>query len=389
MKKFAVITAALSLSVIFSSCSKKSEKTVDSLPSKPEKFSWFYFADDNFRKTGNIQDIPSAPLTPWTESVRISDASVQDSGSSSIPKGFALVNRIGILSFSDGEAELSAERTIFSKTTAGNLVFYNNEPYFSVYKSSFFNSANNIRPADSRQHLFLAKFNPEQKICYPVLSIGNLGVSESSEVTDFIYDGHYITCCIKDSGNNSEKIDFYYLTLQTKAPLDSITPVNASSQLFITQTDSTNFRKEKEIQAFSKAPARIKKLYSSIPDNLSYTVKVRTAGGHSPRTYINHDNGETPLESNALLCDSWCACLFGDGTFFLNGALYENRILSHGKNIGLKLPKLPEGFKYTYFCISGTWLYAAWEESSFYSCGRSGFISVNLNEILYKTEFSR
>ena len=90
------------------------------------------------------------------------------------------------------------------------------------------------------------------------------------------------------------------------------------------------------------------------------------------------------LQGKALLSQSYSGVLFEDGTLFLEGALPGKHILRGGKAVCIRLPKLPKGFMYSEFTISGTTLYAAWEESSFYKTGRSGFIQVDLDETLYK-----
>lgn len=382
------IAAAIAFSVIFFSCRKSSKEFAGQEISETKaKHSWYYFSDGNLKKAEGISSVPEIPFKPWTEAARISDISVQDSKNESVPKGFALVNRTGILVFNDGEAKLFQDSEIFSNSTQENLVFYNETPVFSVYRNSFFNQK--IQPSNS-MHVFLAQFNTEQNVCYPVLTVENLGLPETAEITDFIWDGQFWTCSVKDSGSGNEKINFSYLTFQPKTELTSISPQTAENSIFVTAATEKEFRNAKSPADFSKAPERIKKLVASIPENFSFSVKVKTASGHSPRIFENsRSRAETEnLEASAILSDTWAACLFSDGTFFLNGALFENRILNHGKNVALKLPKMPSGFFYKEFAISGSHLYASWEENSFYKIARSGFICVDLNEILYKNDFN-
>ena len=87
--------------------------------------------------------------------------------------------------------------------------------------------------------------------------------------------------------------------------------------------------------------------------------------------------------ATAILSQSWSAALFEDGTLFLEGALPGRHILRSGMPVAIRLPKLPTGFIYTDFVISGTTLYAAWEETAFYKTGRAGFLQVNLDRTLY------
>ncbi len=90
------------------------------------------------------------------------------------------------------------------------------------------------------------------------------------------------------------------------------------------------------------------------------------------------------LKASAILAESWSAVLFEDGTFFIEGALPGKHILRGGKTVAIRLPKLPPQFVYSDFVISGTSLYAAWEESAFFKTSRSGFLSVDLDSTLYK-----
>ena len=68
---------------------------------------------------------------------------------------------------------------------------------------------------------------------------------------------------------------------------------------------------------------------------------------------------------------------------YFSGALYNKHILNNSRTIALRLPKLPENFVYSDFGISGSFLYVAWEEVSFYETGRAGFLSVDLEKVLY------
>lgn len=389
MKTNAKIIAALAVfSAVFFSCGKSQQNfEAQKIAETQAKHTWYYFSDGNFKKAEGISCVPETPFRPWTEAARISDISVQDSKDDSVPRGFAVVNRTGILVFNGEQINLYSDSEIFSNSTQGNLVFYNETPVFSIYRNSFFNRQKaSQRPA----HTFLVQFNTEQNVCYPVLNVENLGLPATAEITDFIWDGQYWTCSVKDSGNEGEKINFSYLTFQPKTDLTYISPKTAESYMFITQNTEQEFRRAKAPEDFSKAPERIKRLVSSLPKNLSFSLKVKNASGHTPRIFENIKNfsEKSTLEASAILSDTWAACIFSDGSFFLNGALFENRILNHGKTIALKLPKMPSGFYYRDFAISGMRLYASWEENSFYTIARSGFICVDLNEILYKNEFN-
>jgi hypothetical protein len=92
---------------------------------------------------------------------------------------------------------------------------------------------------------------------------------------------------------------------------------------------------------------------------------------------------ETELNAKAIISQSWSAALFEDGTLYIEGALPGKHILRGGKPVAIRLPKLDKGYIYSDFVISGTTLYAAWEETDFYKIKRSGFLSVDLDSTLY------
>ena len=132
---------------------------------------------------------------------------------------------------------------------------------------------------------------------------------------------------------------------------------------------------------------------SSIPQNFSFSVECKNSGGTSPKTFISgSDFGSETAESSensflinahAIIADDWICAVFSDGTTYFNGALDGEPILNNGKNAAFRLPKLPQNYIYGPFCISGTTLAVAWEESDFYKTGRSGFLTVDLKKVLY------
>lgn len=368
--------------IVLSSCRNKNNLPVTEAPQiLKTSHNWYYFSDGEYHKTDKIQNVPTSIAKPWTEAVRISSAAIEADQNEGIPKAYATVNRSGILVFESDRIYLCTDKEIFGGRTAGNLVFAQKTPFFSVYKSTFFNET---KSAVQLKHPFLVQYDPEQKLIYPVINVENLGLEESAEINDFVFDGQYWTCSIKNS--TAEKIDFSYLTFQTKENINLITPYNAEKMLHISSADTDSFRNARKFRDYSEAPERLKKLLESIPERVNFTVSVTNAFGHSPRTFsrVNGRADSEILSAKALISDTWAACLFSDGTLYLQGALYNKNILNGGKPLGIRLPKLPEKFTYGDFVISGTMLYSSWEETSFYKTQRSGFLSADLNEILYK-----
>ncbi|EID85627.1 hypothetical protein MSI_08810 [Treponema sp. JC4] len=368
-----------------------------SLKANNGSHSWYYFTRTDFKPVDKIQNVPFSPLTPWTEAVRISSANCATTEGEN--KAFAVVNRLGIISFNGEEKQLSKDENIFTDRTAGNLIFLNETPIFSVFKSAFFNDTikDYKYSAADAQHLFLIQFDPQSRISYPIINCNNLVKLPNSEVIDYYWDGINWTCCVKTISD--VKTDFTYINWKPVPSLLTLSPVNANSNISVTESSQDEFRAKKEQLEYKFAPERIKKLLAGFSKKTNFAIDVKTSGGSSWRNYKNTaQSGWAPaggagegassgagreLYATAILAQTWSAALFEDGTLFLEGALPGKHILRGGKPVAIRLPKLPVDYVYSDFVISGTTLYAAWEESSFYKTGRAGFVEINLNKSLY------
>jgi hypothetical protein len=342
---------------------------------------WYYLNTTGFHRVENVLHVPYAAERPWTEAVRISSASSAADNGSGTPPAYALVNRCGILAFTDDKCSLYPDAQLFSDRTAGNLVFQDNTPVFSLYKSTFFNISLSENASDPL-HPFLAQFTPGPNISVPLVSIKNLGLGANSEITDYVWDGKCWICSVKTETVN--KTSFSYFSWQPKVPLLSLTPATAAASLYITSSTKELYRSLKSPKPFAAAPDRLKTLLSLLPQTLAFQINCYSAGGHSPRPYIRQSKDDTaePLSAEACIAETWICAVFQDGTVYLNGALYNKPVLNNGRTIAFKLPKLPAGFTYGNFAISGHTIYVAWEETSFYKTGKSGFISVDIEAIL-------
>ena len=229
----------------------------------------------------------------------------------------------------------------------------------------------------------MIQFDPKARIAYPILNCNNITESPNSEITDFYWNGFEWCCSIKTISD--AKNDFSYVNFKPLVSLLTLSPSTAGDSLAVTETDAAAFRKTRAHLEYKNAPERIKKLLAGFDTKLPFIIEVKNAGGNSPRIYENTVQVNTGKELNAkaILSQSWSAALFEDGTLFLEGALPGRHILRSGMPVAIRLPKLPVGFVYSDFVISGTTLYAAWEETSFYKTGRSGFLQVNLDRTLY------
>lgn len=381
----------LGLCVILSSCSKKNDTTTIPQINEPEiievkaqNFSWYYFTDEGFASIDRPQNVPFTSYLPWTEARRISSSNTAVETNEEIAKGFAIVNRLGVLCFENDKITLSKDNYIFDDRTADNLIFIEGSPVFSVYKSAFFNETTKdiTYQNDDSQHLFLIQYDDKSKISYPLINCNNLIDEKNTEVTDFFWNGDRWVCSLKTI--TSTKTFFNYISWKNIIPILSLTPDSATENLEIRQIEFDDFKNQHQILNYTKVPERIKALLKNFSDTQSFNLDVKTAGGFSIRKYENLvDDSEYVLEAKGLLSQSWSGVLFQDGTFFLEGALPGKYVLRMGKPIALRLPKLPVDYSYTDFVISGTTLYAAWEQTEFYQTSKSGFISIDLEKLLY------
>lgn len=384
MKKIFLSLLVITL-IFFAGCSKKTVQPELSETYKVQKGShtWYAFTTDGYTPVDKPQNAASVPFLPWTEAKRVSSANCTANQNEST-KAFAIVNRIGVLCFENEAITLTKDINLFKDRTAGNLVFLDDTPIFSVYKSAFFN--NTITDPqyknDSSTHLFLIQFDDAAKICYPIINCNNLNTPVNSEITDFYWDGLNWLCSVKSITDT--KNEFSYISWKPVTSLLNLSPSTTEENIIITESSLDSFKAAKAEHSYAKSPERIKKLLSGFADNKNFTIEVKNAGGTSSHKYTNQVTEDSDyLNAKAIIAQSWSSALFEDGTLYLEGALQGKHILRDGKTVAIRLPKLPAGFKYTDFTISGTSLYAFWEEYSFYNTGRSGFLCVNLDKTLY------
>lgn len=387
---FSIIFCTTFFSTLIS-CNKKNaqeqipvaaEKIVN-LEKKNSPFEWFCLTRDGFEKVERPQKTPAIIKKPWTEALRISymaqaaENSPLDIDAKSAPKVFALVNHLGVISLGADEIKVYKDDSIFTNRSAEKIVFMNGTPIISVYKNSFFNEKIS---AHEKFRPFLVQFAQDSGVFFPILTYENLALDEKTQVNDFCWNGTQWFCSTKSSDENETK--FEYLKFRPETALLSISP----ERNFISIEESTEdeFRAYRRPQEFSYAPERVKELLKYLPTNFNFYAECKIASGPTPREYLHGKvSGGAMRKATVQISDTWVAALFEDGTVFLNGALYGQKILNGGKPIALRLPKLPDGYVYFDFGISGTQFFAAWEECEFFETGRAGFIKVDLAKILY------
>ena len=366
-----------------------SSQNIVEIANKKTDHTWFYFNQDGFVEVDSPRNAPYAGSFPYTEAVRISSANNGQTLADGRVKAYAIANRLGIICFEDDKISLAKDINVFTDRTAANLVFIDGIPLFSVYKSAFFNDtiSSDTYKKNTGAHLFLVQFDDASKISYPVINSTNLTEKTNAEVTDFYWDGREWFCSIKsvDDSSATGKTDFSYVKFRPAAPISSISPVAADDLLTVEEASVNEFRQAMSVKPYNQAPERLKNILKGFDNTIPFIIEVKTAAGSSPRIYENEAAGsfETELNAKAIISQSWSAALFEDGTLFIEGALPGKHILRGGKAVAIRLPKLDTGYVYSDFVISGSQLYAAWEERDFYKVSRSGFLQVDLDASLY------
>ena len=392
-KCFLLTLIALNLiCFLFSGCKNKNkskdEQKIVEIGTQKSDHTWYYFTQDGFAQTESPRDVPFAGSIPYTEAVRVSSANNGATMPNGTVKAYALANRLGVICFEDDKISLAKDVNVFSDRTAANLVFIDGIPLFSVYKSAFFNDtiSSAAYKNNTGAHLFLVQFDDTSKISYPVINSTNLTQKSNAEVTDFYWDGSEWFCSIKSVADDAAgKTDFSYIKFKPAAPIASISPVSAADLITVKESTVNEFRQAMSVKAYAQAPERIRNMLNGFDSTVPFIIEVKSAAGTSARVYENEVPGsfEQQLNAKAIISQSWSAALFEDGTLFIEGALPGKHILRGGKPVAIRLPKLDAGYVYSEFVISGTTLYAAWEQTDFYKVSRSGFLSVDLDSTLY------
>lgn len=365
---------------------KKSGETVE-IQEKSSDHKWFYFSNGSYIETDLPQHSPILSLKPWTESLRICDGNVDSTG-----KGLLLVNHFGVLIFENSwEPRLVQDYALFSDSTAGNLVFENDTPFFTLSKNPLFNKNINgpasASSAQKQDESHVVRLSLENSMFFPCVTYQDLKIEDNAEVSGTYFDGKNWFSSIKINGKG--KTDFRYIKWSANSDLALLSPSSNPGKITISEITKDEYRKTSSPKDISSSPARLKNLLSSIPKNFDFLVSLHRNGGASPEyffggsSFSDKNQNDDGAEANAILTPDWICAVFGDGTAYFCGALKGRPLINNGKTVAFRLPKLPKEYVYGDFCISGDYLAVSWEENDFYKTGRSGFLVVNMADIFY------
>ncbi len=383
--KIKILSAAVLLTAaFFASCSSKKRSTdseitdIQQISFVKQSHKWFAFSRTDFGEVELPQEGSQALEAPWTEAIRISQAAsvpASQKGDSPI-QAYALVNHLGMLSFSQNEIKLYTDTTALPYLTADSMVFSDGKPVFYLYRSSFFNEES--LKADSRP--FLLEFNPGTGVFYPLVSYENLKLNDDEEIVGYFWNGGTWTCAAKRILDR--QVEFKYFVWQPLVDLTALSPALTSDNYIFTAATEEDYRSINMPRLFSAAPEQLKTLVSSIPSEFTFYVSWRDGSGTSPVSY--YQAGKNAVSVNAKgISDknsSLDVIVFADGTTYLR----DNKAGSNGsgETYAFRLPLLPAGYTYGEVAIAGNRMYVAWEETNFFKTGRAGFIQVELEEVI-------
>ncbi|WP_141607347.1 hypothetical protein [Treponema saccharophilum] len=391
-----IISILASVSFISEGCFGGGEKSssavpdieIMQIPQRSGDHFWYSFVNGGFVQTSLPQNSAIQSMKPWTESVRISDADTGLDGN-----GYLLVNHIGALVFEKkATPTLINDRQLLSRSTASNLIFSGGNAYFTLSRNSLFNSDSDEYDSDEPGSIgsnrpYLVRISTENKLFYPCVTYGDLGIGSDEEISGSYFDGTDWISSIKFDGRDDvtgkEKVSFRYIKWNSLRDFAALSAQTQDGKISSEECVEEQYRAPNTPSPFSAAPLRLRELLSPIPDSFDFTVTLRVPGGDSPR-YFSHGPIGSSTNANAIISDGWICAVFADGTTYFAGAVDGRNVINNGKTVAFRLPRLPKNYFYSNFCISGDCLVVGWEENDFYKTGRSGFITVDMAELFYK-----
>ena len=352
------------------------EKVLPEIKSTQKNHLWYCFDENGFVQTEGPQLSPQVLEKPWTEAVRISSAASAPVTLDGKDRGYALVNRLGMLMFTEKGIQLQKDTSIFSGVTADSMVFSNDRPVFYLYRSSFFNKAaeNGQLVTVQPSRPFLVELNPEAKVFFPLVTYSNLNLADDADIIGYFWDGKTWACSAKRI--LSDRVEFSYFYWVPDVPITDMSPALSSlGKNSFRPSSEDDFRALNMPKLFSQAPDELKGLLASIPADYTVSVLWRDGSGTTPVLYYQQGTGTAPLEACGALVPGcgYSVAVFSDGTTYID---------TKEKKFAFRLPLLPAGYSYGEFALAADKLYVAWEQSSFYKTGRSGFIEVSLPDVI-------
>lgn len=344
---------------------------------------WFYFTDDGFKETDIPYNAPVVDMKPWTEAIRItSSLTLED-------KSYLAVNKLGIIESPEtfgiqkegiaSETVLIKEETFFSNASVGDLILDNNSILISFFTNQIFNeSTTNELSSDD---IVITSLNTETFDFDSILTKAELTTDNEidfteTEIREVFFDNSNWHFLLKS--NLTAQTDFSSLSASIELTESDSPKINIENQ------SVNHYRFLSSPKYYSELPNKIQDLLSPIPSSVSYLIEYYEAGKASNVQYQKGNYTEKSILGYVQSFDHCSIALFEDGTLFFAGKLPSQKLLNNGNSIAFMLPNLGEGFVYSNIALSGSTLIVGWEEKAFYKTGRSGFLAIDMEEVLYE-----
>lgn len=413
-----ILVLAIVICFIFISCSN-SEKIIEDnaytqllqavTAGRASTHRWFYFTEDGFKETDIPRNAPETQKKPWTEAIRITSSAFIDD------TAYFSVNKLGLLICPEAsghqgngiasETMLIKNLELFSAATVGNLFCVDDTPVFNLYTNSIFDTATQNTAQTQKNNPFLIQFLPSTYEFVPLLSQNSFEtfgifedtnmaypeLADNTEIRELYFDDENWNVLLKS--NSSQRTGFFALSFYASEPITTFGTVEisdiadslpATKNLFIQDISINDYRELTRPHSASTLPRRITELLEPIPSRVSYYLDHITDSGKTMIQYVHSAQGDRSLQGYSLNLEHCSIAVFEDGTICFAGALPLKGVIDGGKTISFKLPNLGAGYAYGYMALSGSTLIVSWEETSFFETGRSGFLAVDLEQVLYQ-----
>ncbi len=383
---------AFIVSTLFFSCTEKTPTSSQDSYSKLLESSnssavsthrWFYFTEDGFKETDIPRNAPQKESMPWTNAIRItSSAFIND-------KAYFSVNKLGIIESPQtfgiqekgiaSETKLIKDTELFSQSSAADIFYIEKKPVISFFTNSIFE--NQEERESSLQNPFLVGFDIEDYKYSPLLTKEDLSSKVTldgmpnfleAEIREVHLENNVWSILLKTS--NTGRTDFYALSFK----IDNEVQIHEEEDKSIDE-----YRTLTRPKSANNLPRKIQNLLEPVPSHVSYYLNHTEENFPSTVQYEHVTNSAKQIQGYSLGLDHCSLAIFEDGTICFAGALPSRGVLNNGQTKAFKLPDLGPGFVYGPMSLSGSTLIVSWEETSFFETARTGFLAVDMEQVLY------
>lgn len=376
------LLAAALLCTAVCSCSRKDvpetvTQIIQAVSKVPQTHTWYSFTQNGFEETALPAATPDYPYLPWTEATRISSVAATEKSL------YFTVNRRGLLECVPGKKTGSStvcrmiqDARFFPERTVDSIVLIEGNPVIKLYNDLLFNENNRVQ----KDNPFLIQYRTNTGVFYPLFFNRDINLKNDYQITTCLFDGKSWVVCAKSS--DETETDFEYRQFTPPENYYRETMGTTGSGLETKSISLAEYQEATRTYSFDQAPERLRTLLEVLPENFEFSITVTdTSKNNSARTYIRGKGGVTAY---AFLTETCTTALFSDGTGYFAGALADEHILNDGKPFTFLLPALPAGITYGTFGLCGRDLYVAWEDTSFFKTGKTGFLKADMKKVLYE-----